>query len=76
MIEEITDIDNRGLIFSRCIHLDTDSKFGTDFENSILNLLDVAINIYEGDTAKKDYTTILPLEQLLLTRLTGHTYCG
>ncbi|MCE7044394.1 hypothetical protein [Dyadobacter sp. CY312] len=53
MIEEITDIDNHGLLFGRCIHLDTDSKFGTDFENSVLNHLDLAINIYEGDAAKK-----------------------
>jgi len=53
MIEEITDIDSHGLLFGRCIHLDTDSKFGTDFENSILNHLDLAINIYEDEAAKK-----------------------
>ena len=53
MIEEITGIDSHGLMFGRMIHLDTDSKYGTDFENSTLNHLDLAINIYEGDAAKQ-----------------------
>jgi hypothetical protein len=52
MIEEITDIDNHDLLFGRCIHLDTDSKFGTYFESSVLNHLDLAINIYDGEAAK------------------------
>lgn len=53
MIEEITDIDSHGILFGRCIHLDTNSKYGTDFENSVLNHLDLAINIYVGEVAKK-----------------------
>jgi hypothetical protein len=53
MIEEITDIDTQGLMFGRCIHLDTDAKYGTDFEDSELNHLDLAINIYEEEVAKK-----------------------
>jgi len=53
MIEEITDIDNYGLRFGRCLHLDTDSEYGTAFENSVLNHLDLAINIYEDEVAKK-----------------------
>ena len=53
MIEEITDIDKNGLLFGRCIHLDTDAPFGTAFEDSLLNHLDLAVNIYEGETAKK-----------------------
>lgn len=51
MVEEITSIDNQGLLFGRCIHLDTDAKYGSDFEDSILNHLDLAINVYEGDIA-------------------------
>lgn len=53
MLEEITDIGSRGLLFGLCIHLDTDSDFGTDFENSTLNHLDLAINIYEDESARK-----------------------
>jgi len=53
MIEEITSTDNHGLVFGRCIHLDTDSPYGTPFENSVLNHLDLAINIYEGEAARK-----------------------
>lgn len=53
MLEELTGIDSRGLMFGRMIHLDTDSTYGTDFEESKLNHLDLAINIYEGGTAKK-----------------------
>lgn len=53
MIEELTGIDNHGLMFGRMIHLDTDSAYGTEFEESKLNHLDLAINIYEGDIAKK-----------------------
>lgn len=51
MIEEITKINSYGLIRGKMIHLDTDNPFGTPFENSTLNHLDLAINIYEGDDA-------------------------
>ena len=51
MIEEITGINNYGLRFGRMIHLDTDSPYGTDFENATLNHLDLAINVYEGENA-------------------------
>jgi hypothetical protein len=51
MVEEIAGIDDHGLLFGRCIHLDTDSKYGTDFEDAVLNHLDLAINIYEGESA-------------------------
>jgi len=53
MIEEITDIDDYGLMYGRMIHLDTDSPIGTDFDNAVLNHLDLAINIYEKDDARK-----------------------
>jgi hypothetical protein len=53
MIEEITGINDNGLMFGRMIHLDTDSTFGTDFNNSNLNHLDLAINVYENDIAAK-----------------------
>lgn len=53
MIEELSQIDTHGLLFGRCIHLDTDSKFGTPFEFAQLNHLDLAINIYEGEAANK-----------------------
>lgn len=52
MIEEITGIDQNGILLGRMIHLDSDSKYGQDFENAILNHLDLAINIYEGENAK------------------------
>ena len=53
MIEELTDIDQNGLMYGRCIHLDSDAPVGTDFDNVILNHLDLAINIYEGNDAKQ-----------------------
>lgn len=52
MIEELTHIDNNGLVFGRMIHLDTDALFGSDFKDAKLNHLDLAINIYQHETAK------------------------
>lgn len=52
MIEEITGIDHNGILIGRMIHLDSDNEYGHDFENAILNHLDLAINIYEGENAK------------------------
>jgi len=51
MIEEIDDTDRYGLRFGRMVHLDTDSPYGTDFHNATLNHLDLAINVYEGESA-------------------------
>ncbi|WP_025866310.1 hypothetical protein, partial [Prolixibacter bellariivorans] len=51
MIEELTNIDSQGLMFGRMIHLDTDSPYGTDFNDSTLNHLDLAINVYDGKGA-------------------------
>lgn len=51
MIEELTSIDSQGLMFGRMIHLDTDSPFGTDFYDSTLNHLDLAINVYIDNDA-------------------------
>ena len=51
MLEELTSIDKNGMLFGRCIHLDTDTPIGEKFEDAILNHLDLAINIYEDQTA-------------------------
>ena len=53
MIEEITNIDTHGLLFGRMIHLDSDNQFGTPFDKATLNHLDLAINVYDGETAVK-----------------------
>jgi hypothetical protein len=50
MIEELQILDE-DLLLGRCIHLDTDSAFGTAFEDSFLNHLDLAINLYEKQDA-------------------------
>jgi hypothetical protein len=64
MVEEISNVDNLGLVFGRCIHLDTDAPCGTSFENSRLNHIDLAINIYEGETAKQRLGDNLALGQV------------
>lgn len=51
MIEELQILDE-DLLLGRCIHLDTDSAFGTAFDNSFLNHLDLAVNIYEKENVK------------------------
>ena len=56
MIEELSDKDSdAGITIGRCIHLDTDSAIGTPFNCSSVNHLDLAINVYEGNAAKKRY---------------------
>lgn len=56
MVEELSDKDaDSGLTIGRCIHLDTDDPIGTSFNDSIVNHLDLAINVYEKDSAKKRY---------------------
>ena len=57
MIEELSDKDSNSCItIGRCIHLDTDDPVGTPFNNSTVNHLDLSINVYEGDTARKRYS--------------------
>lgn len=56
MLEELTGIDHNNMVFGRCIHLDTDHKIGTNFDDAILNHLDLAINVYEDETGKKRLT--------------------
>jgi hypothetical protein len=56
MLEELTGVDQNNMVFGRCIHLDTDHKPGTNFDDAILNHLDLAINIYEDDNGKKRLT--------------------
>lgn len=56
MIEELSDKESdSGITIGRCIHLDTDDKIGTAFSSSIVNHLDLAINVYEGKAAQKRY---------------------
>jgi hypothetical protein len=62
MIEELTKIDSQKMVFGRCIHLDSSNIIGTNFFNVSLNHLDLAINVYEGDNAKKRLETNLAIE--------------
>jgi hypothetical protein len=56
MIEELSDQDvESSLTIGRCIHLDTDNPIGTPFCESFVNHLDLAINVYEGISAKQRY---------------------
>lgn len=56
MIEELSDKNSdSGIAIGRCIHLDTNDKIGTSFNDSTLNHLDLAINVYEVGAAKKRY---------------------
>ncbi|MFM8331086.1 MAG: hypothetical protein ACKN9T_05305 [Candidatus Methylumidiphilus sp.] len=56
MIEELSDKEcDSGITIGRCIHLDTDDEIGTPFHSSIVNHLDLAINVYEGQAAKCRY---------------------
>jgi hypothetical protein len=56
MIEELSDKDTgAGITIGRCIHLDTDDEMGTPFNDSNVNHLDLAINVYEGNAAQKRY---------------------
>jgi hypothetical protein len=56
MLEELTGVDQNNMVFGRCIHLDTDHKPGTNFDDAILNHLDLAINVYEDENGKKRLT--------------------
>lgn len=56
MIEELSDKDSDSEItIGRCIHLDSDDPVGTFFEASKINHLDLAINVYEGQSAERRY---------------------
>ena len=51
MIEELTrDDDPMGMMIGRCVHLDTDQPNGTPIEDVKVAHLDIAINVYEGET--------------------------
>lgn len=54
MIEELNEyyIDS-GFLMGRCIHLDTDSEFGTPASKAMLNHLDLAIQFYEKGKIKE-----------------------
>ncbi len=54
MVEEITSINQQGILLGRMIHLDTDSPCGTAWEDVKYNHLDLAINIYmDGDAEQR-----------------------
>ncbi|WP_054637880.1 hypothetical protein [Thalassobacillus sp. C254] len=54
MLEELSyEMEDHGLLIGRCIHLDTDYIIGSNFEETKLNHLDCAINIYSGDNIVK-----------------------
>jgi len=47
MIEEISDkLVCNGYYATKCIHMDSDNSVGTQFENAVLNHIDLAINVY------------------------------
>lgn len=67
MIEELTKIyecrdSTKSYLIGRMIHLDTDAKTGTPFNNAILNHIDIAENLYIGDTAYNRYNQDLATE--------------
>jgi hypothetical protein len=50
MLEELNEYYfDAGFLMGRCIHLDTDSGFGTSANQAMLNHLDLAIQFYEKD---------------------------
>jgi len=54
MIEEISSISSdEGQLIGRCIHFDTFDAVGTNIKHSKLQHLDMAINFYFGEQAKK-----------------------
>lgn len=60
MIEELSYPNHENsLLIGRCIHLDTDSLYGTEFTSAILNHLDLAINVYEGDAVEARFDSNL-----------------
>ncbi len=60
MIEELSYPNHENyLLIGRCIHLDTDSRYGAKFRSATLNHLDLAINVYEGETVKTRFDSNL-----------------
>lgn len=56
MVEELPAIDsNNGYFIGLCVHLDTSDEVGTDFSASILNHIDLALNVYVGDKMEKRF---------------------
>lgn len=54
MLEELSfEMEDHGLLLGRCIHLDTDYRIGSSFEEARLNHLDCAINVYSGKSIKQ-----------------------
>lgn len=52
MLEELTEEVSDGLLIGRCIHLDSDAAPGSHVRDAVLNHLDLAINVYDGDAIK------------------------
>lgn len=51
MIEELKeDAECEKYFIGKCIHLDTNDVVGTDFTDSVLNHIDLAINVYDKPT--------------------------
>lgn len=56
MLEELNEADrNSDYIVCKCIHLDTKDPVGTDFGDSVLKHLDLAINVYCDDKIDERY---------------------
>jgi len=53
MLEELCSIrGDSNITIGRCIHLDTDSPYESDFFSAKLNHLDLAINVYDNSASK------------------------
>lgn len=51
MVEEICDFrDTEGFVLGRCVHWDTGAPAGTPVSSAVAKHLDLAINIYRGDS--------------------------
>ncbi|WP_418639540.1 hypothetical protein [Winogradskyella sp.] len=57
LLEEITSIDNNGLMINRVIHMDTDAPYGTRFNETTLKHLDIAVYVYKDHNAQKRMNT-------------------
>jgi hypothetical protein len=56
MLEELPSPDqDNGLMIGRCIHLDTEDPVGTPLDKVMIKHLDLAINVYRGETRSKRY---------------------
>jgi hypothetical protein len=83
MLEELVQPPGRAKqLVGRCVHLDTDAKFGTDVSKARLNHIDLAFNWYPGDAADErlrqrlDKGKVTDAKRTHLLRLEGIPFLG